>query len=229
MKKLLLLILFLGCIWALPKAQNIDQLVSAVKDKLNKVQNYQARAKMKTNVSFLKVPIANITVYFQKPNHIKIKSDKGVSFIPKGAMSINAGSLLDGSGYTVIDGGKEMLDGRELRIARILPNDENSDVVLSTLYIDPQNLVVRKARTTTRENGTYELELNYGQFSGYGLPDKLVFSFNIKDYKLPKGITFDFDEGSSAPKAPRPQPKKGKAEISFSSYQINQGIPSGIF
>ncbi len=228
MKKLWLILSF-GFLATITNAQSINELVAAVKEKLSKVQNYQARGKMKTNVSFLKVPITGVTIYFKQPNLVRIKSDKGVSFIPKGVMNINTGSLLEGSGYTVIDGGNEMVDGRDLKIARILPNDENSDVVLSTLYIDPVNLLVRKARTTTRENGTYELELSYGRYSDYGLPDKLIFSFNVKDYKLPKGITFDFDDGTSPKPTAQRTPQKGKAEINFSSYQINQGLPAGIF
>jgi outer membrane lipoprotein-sorting protein len=205
-------------------AQDVGQLVENVKSKLAKVHEYEARGKMKTNVSFLKVPVADITVFFRKPDQIKIKSDKGVSFIPKGAVSINTGSLLKGNDYTVIDGGNEKINGQLLRVARLLPNDDNSDVVLSTIYIDPVNMVIKKARTTTRENGTYELEMSYGKYSSYGLPDKLIFSFNTKDYKLPKGVTFDFDDGTNTAPQPRSGPKKGRAEISFSSYKINQGI-----
>lgn len=33
--------------------------------------------------------------------------------------------------------------------------------------------------------------MSYGAFGQYGLPDKVVFSFNTKDYKLPKGITLN--------------------------------------
>lgn len=211
------------------QAQDISQLVESVKAKLSKVNEYEARGKMKTNVTFLKVPVADITVFFKKPNKIKIKSDKGVSFIPKGAVSINTGSLLEGTDYTIIDGGKEKINGQELRIARLLPNNENSEIVLSTIYIDPVNLVIKKARTTTRENGTYELEMSYGKYSSYGLPDKLIFSFNTKDYKLPKGVTFDFDDGSNPAPQPKSGPKKGRAEISFSSYKINQGISETAF
>lgn len=229
MKKLFLLILIVGFVKANLYAQSIGQLVDGVKVKLAQVNNYQAMGKLKTNVSFLKVPVADVTVYFKEPNQIKIKSSRGVSFIPKGVMTINTGSLLEGSDYTVIDGGKEMINGTELRIARILPNNENSDVVLSTLYIDPIQQVIKKARTTTRENGTYELTLSYGKYSSFGLPDKLIFSFNTKDYKLPKGITLDFDDGSAPRAVTKNKPQKGKAEISFSSYQINKGIPAGVF
>ena len=48
---------------------------------------------MKTNVAFLKIPIANVKMYFKRPNKLKLKSEKGVSFVPKGAMSLNMNNL----------------------------------------------------------------------------------------------------------------------------------------
>ncbi|MEL4403004.1 hypothetical protein AAEJ42_22485, partial [Shewanella algae] len=79
-------------------------------------------------------------------------------------------------------------------VIKLLPNTENNDIILSTLYIDESNLVIRKSVTTTRESGTYEMEMYYGKFINYGLPDKVIFSFNTKDYKLPKGITLELDD-----------------------------------
>ncbi|MFT3982253.1 MAG: hypothetical protein QM687_17415 [Ferruginibacter sp.] len=114
-------------------------------------------------------------------------------------------------------------------MVKLLPDDDNSDVVLSTLYIDEANLLVRKTKTTTKENGTFELELSYGKYAAYALPDKIIFAFNTKDYKLPKGITFDFDDGSSTTPAEKSKNKKGRAEISISSYKINAGIPDTVF
>ncbi|HEX2684209.1 MAG TPA: hypothetical protein VHL77_09765, partial [Ferruginibacter sp.] len=85
-------------------------------------------------------------------------------------------------------------------------------------------------KTTTRDNGTYELEMNYGKFTAFGLPDKIIFSFNTKDYKMPKGVTFDFDDGTKK-KTPQERLKnqKGKIEISISNYLINKGITDGVF
>jgi hypothetical protein len=184
---------------------------------------------MKTNVAFLKVPVANITVYFKKPNKLKLKSEKGVSFIPKGAVSINMNSLLESDRFTIIDAGTEKINNVMMRVAKLLPLDDNSDVVLSTVYIDPSNFVICKAKTTTRENGTYELVMTYGKYIAYGLPDRIVFSFNTRDYKLPKGVTFDFDDGSEKKKPEDLKNKKGKAEIDFNSYSINKGVPDNIF
>jgi hypothetical protein len=60
---------------------------------------------------------------------------------------------------------------------KVLPADNNSDVVLTTLYIDETNLLIKKSTTTTKENGTYDVELFYGKWIAYALPDKTVFSF----------------------------------------------------
>lgn len=211
-------------------AQDINQLVAAARAKVEKVNDYEASGRMKTNVAFLKVPVANIKVYFKKPNRLKLKSEKGVSFVPKGAVSLNMSNLFSDNNYTVIDAGTDKLGGITVRIAKLLPVDDNSDVVLSTVYIDPVTSLIRKARTTTKENGTFELEMTYGKFADMGLPDKVIFSFNTKDYKLPKGVTFDFDDGTST--APKPQDvknRKGRAEITFSNYIINKGVPDAVF
>ncbi len=210
-------------------AQDINTLVLKAKQKIDKVNDYEASGKMKTNVTFLKVPIATVKIYFKKPNKLKVKSEKGISFIPKGAVSINMNNILGNNDYTIIDAGKEMIGNNLVRVARLLPNDDNSDVVLSTIYIDEANNLIRKAKTTTKENGTYELEMTYGRYAAYGLPDKIVFSFNTKDYKLPKGVTFDFDDGSTNNPVDKAKAKKGRAEITFSSYTINKGLPESVF
>ncbi|MEO6490018.1 MAG: hypothetical protein ABIO04_08785 [Ferruginibacter sp.] len=229
LKRICVAVLFLISFVNVVAAQDAKVLVANAKAKIEKVNDYEATGRMKTNVAFLKVPIANIKVYFKKPNRLKVKSEKGISFIPKGAVSINMNNILAENDYTIIDAGTEKIGNFSVRVVRLLPNDENSEVVLSTIYIDPINFLIRKAKTTTKENGTFELEMDYGRFSDFGLPDKIVFSFNTKDYKLPKGVTFDFDDGTTQTKPHDMKNKKGRAEITFSNYIINKGFPDTIF
>jgi len=229
LQKAIVPIFFLVVFSTVASAQEINQLVAKAKAKIEQVNDYEASGRMKTNVAFLKVPVATIKVYFKKPNKIKIKSEKGISFIPKGAVSINMSNILGDANYTIIDAGTEKIGNTTVRVAKLLPLDDNSDVVLSTVYIDPVNDLIRKAKTTTKENGTFELEMDYGKYAALGLPDKIIFSFNTKDYKLPKGVTFDFDDGSEQPKQEEIKNRKGRAEITFSSYIVNKGVPDSIF
>ena len=214
------------------KAQeNVNALIQKVNAKIEKVNDYTAVGKMKTKVVFLKVPVSAVKIYFKKPNRLKIKNEKGISFVPKGAVSINISNIVNGEKYTALDAGMDKIGITAVRVVKLLPVDDNADIVLSTIYIDEANLLIKKAKTTTRENGSYELEMTYGKYSAYGLPDKIIFTFNTKEYKLPKGITFDFDDGEAAKSnIPRGLNKnKGQAEITFDSYIINKGVSDAMF
>ena len=210
-------------------AQTAEEAISKVKTRLDKVNDYEARGKMKTNVVFIKAPIATVKVYYKKPNKLRINNESGISFIPKGSVNINLGNIfVSNAGFDIIDMGKE--NKTNLRIIKLLPKEENSEVVLSTLYIDETQSLIKKAKTTTKENGTYELEMSYGKYAEYGLADKVIFTFNTKDYKLPKGITFDYDDGGKKEEnAVKGKDKKGRVEITYSNYIINKGIPDAVF
>jgi hypothetical protein len=219
--------------FALPvfvKAQTAEEVIQKVRAKLDKVNDYEARGKMKTNVVFIKAPVATVKIYFKKPNKLRINNESGISFIPKGSVNISLNTLFKSgkTDFDIIDVGKE--SKTNLRIIKLLPKDENADVVLSTLYIDETQSLIRKSKTTTKDNGTYELEMDYGKYAEYGLADKVIFSFNTKDYKLPKGVTFDYDDGTKKKEdTDKLKNKKGKVEISYSSYIINKGVPDSVF
>ena len=210
-------------------AQDAGSLIQSIREKLDKINDYQAQASLKTNISFLRVPDAEVTVYYKKPDRIKIKNEKGISLVPKESVSISLYSLLNGQ-YQIIDAGKDKINTIPVRIVKLLPENENADLVLATLYIDASRLLVLKAKITTRENGTDEVILNYGKYAASSLPDKIIFSFNTQDYKLPKGVTFDYDDGSQK-KLPATDQKneRGKIEISYHSYEINKGLRDDVF
>ena len=209
-------------------AQTPQELINKIKAKLEKVNDYTAKGRLKTNVVFIKAPIASVKVYYKKPDKMKIVNENGLSFIPKGSVNINLAKFLSGSGnYEIVDAGTEPSTG--LRVLKLLPSDENSEIVLSTLYIDETSELIKKAKNTTRDNGTYELEMSYGKYIAYSLPDKVIFSFNTKDYKLPKGVTLDYDDGTEKKSSEDLKNKKGKVEITYTEYLINKGVDDSIF
>lgn len=211
-------------------AQDADALVKKVRDKMNQVTDYIASGKLKTDVTFLKIPVSNVQVFYKKPDRFRVKKDGGISLLPKGGVSINLNSLMMGENYTAVPAGETVINGITVKIIKLLPLDDNSAVVITSMYIDEKALLVYKAITTTRENGTYDMQMSYGKFAQYGLPDKVIFSFNTKDYKLPKGVTFEYDSGET-PKSTEDKlkSKKGKVELTYNNYVINQGISDDIF
>jgi outer membrane lipoprotein-sorting protein len=208
--------------------QDETELIKKVKAKLDKVNDYTANGRMKIDVSFIDAPDSRVIVYYKKPDKFKVKKAGGISILPKGGVSVNMGSLLANENYDIVPGRDTKINGADVKVVKLLPQDENSDVVLTTLYIEEKNLVIRKATVTTKENGSYEIELNYGKYIDWGLPDKVIFSFNAKDYKLPKGITFEYEKGNTK-KQDALKNKKGKIVITYSSYTINKGIDDKTF
>jgi len=212
------------------RAQDANDLIKKVKDKLALVNDYQAEGVMKTDVVFMKVPESKVTIFYKKPDKFKIKKQDGISIVPKGGGNINLAALFEGNNYTAVPAGKGTVNNEPVTIVKLLPLDEKSDVVVSTLYIDEKEALVKKAIITTRENGTYEMEMVYGKYASRGLPDTISFLFATKDYKLPKGLAFDYDAGGQQPKITTSTGnQKGKIQISYTSYTINKGLASDVF
>jgi outer membrane lipoprotein-sorting protein len=214
----------------LAHGQDMTGLVMKVKAKLDQVNDYEADGNMKTDVSFIKAPVGKVKIYFKKPNKFRLKKEGGISLLPKGGVSVNMSSIIASNDFVALAAGEAIINGATCKVVKLLPINEASEIVLTTLYIDEPNLLVRKAITTTKENGTYEMEMNYGAFAKFGLPEKVIFSFNTKDYKLPKGITLEFDDNEKAlTEAQKLKNKKGRVEITYSNYIINKGIADAIF
>lgn len=212
------------------RAQDANALITKVKEKLALVSDYQAEGVMKTDVSFMKVPESKVTIYYKKPDKFKIKKQDGISIVPRGGGNINLAALFEGNNNTAVPAGKGTVNGAAVTIVKLLPLDEKSDVVVSTLYIDEKEALVKKAIITTRENGTYEMEMQYGRYTSRGLPDTITFLFATKDYKLPKGLAFDYDTGEQKPKTNTSNGhQKGKIQISYTSYSINKGLSNDLF
>ncbi len=225
----MLILLFTVPFCFLAAAQDMTDLVKKVKTKLDQVNDYEATGVLKTDIVFIKAPVSKIKVYFKKPDKFRLKKDGGISILPRGGVSVTVTNIVDIASFVALAAGESTVDGYPVKIVKVLPSDENNEIVLATLYIDEKNVLVRRATITTRENGTYDVSLSYGSYSNYGLPDKVVFSFNTKDYKLPKGITLEFDDDVKSSDMDKLKNKKGKVEITYSSYIINKGIDDSVF
>ena len=207
----------------------IDPLIEKVSQKLALVNDYVAEGVMKTDVSFIKASLGKVKVYFKKPNLLKVKKEGGISLLPKGGVSVTINSLLNTKQYIALPAGTQEYKGKTLKVIKLVPTDEKLDWVISTLWIDPSDALVYKTFTTTKENGSYEITMEYGEYANLGLPSKIIFAFNTKDYKLPNGITLEFGDEDAAAKQKALKNKKGTIEITYRNYVINKGVPNNIF
>ena len=229
MKKIIITLI---CIVLIPTTNALaqgDPLIEKVSRKLALVNDYVAEGIMKTDVSFIKASLGKVKVYFKKPNLLKVRKEGGISLLPNGGVSLSINTLLNTKQYTVIQAGTQVVKGKSLKVIKLIPNDDQLDWVIATLWIDPVEALVYKTATTTKENGSYEISMEYGAYAQYGLASKIIFSFHTKDYKLPNGITLEFGDDEPLSKQKLLKNKKGSIEISYTHYNINKGIPPHIF
>lgn len=229
MMKRILVFLLLIIVGVQLQAQDVKILLQQVKQKYDKVNDYTATGKMKTNVVFIKAPVATVKIYYKKPDKLKIKNESGISFIPKGSVNINMNNVLGLNNFEAVASGIEKVNGTDCKVVKIFPLSDEENITRATLYIDEKQLLVLKSVISTKENGTYELVLNYKNYAAYGLPDKVELTFNTKDYKLPKGVSIDYDNGTNKANEAKMKNKKGKVEITYSNYSINKGVPDSVF
>lgn len=209
--------------------QDATALFQTIRQRVAQTSDYVADVRMKVDVAFLNIPLLKGKLYFKAPDKMRLERQGGVSILPRNSINLNLSSIMAAGAVTVIDAGNETVNGRNLRVLKIVPDSDESDVVLTKTWIDESRLLVLRTESTTRDNGTVRMELEYGKYAGQSLPDKAVFVLDLKDYKVPKGMTMDYDDGTPAQLPGKGKKKKGRIEIRYLDYKINQGISEDVF
>lgn len=219
-------ILFVAQIQA--QLKDPDQIISLVTENFDRIEDYQVNVNINVDIEFIKVPQTNAKIYFKKPDKIKLESD-GFAMLPKEGLNFSPNSLLQKK-YTAIYEQDVELEGFNTSIVKVIPLGDQGDVILTTLWIDQKAKVIRKVESTTKTNGTFNIDLNYNPNLKYPLPDKMVFSFNLDKLSLPTSITGEqSDELSTKNEKRRDSRTKGKVIVNYSDYKINLGIEDTIF
>lgn len=209
-----------------------EELYQKMKAKLALVTDYSADVKMKINISYMRVPTLTGKLYYKAPNKMKLDRRGGIAIMPKKGVSFNINSVVPEDDATVIDAGYDEVDGRKLHVIKIIPNNDEGDVILTKIWVDEARLLALKSETTTRENGTVKMELAFDAYEKLALPDKVIFYLDEQEYKLPKGMTMDYevpDIANSVKNAKGGKRKKGKIEITYLRYEVNKGLKDSLF
>jgi hypothetical protein len=88
--------------------------------------------------------------------------------------------------------------------------------------------LILKSQITSKSNGTLDISYFYGAQAKYGLPYKMIFTIDVKKFKLPKSVAADLHQNKKKPKT-TDGPQNGTIILQMSNYQINQGISDAQF
>ena len=233
MKKVLLTLSIIIAVSISAQTKDPNKILEAVRQKFNQAKDYQVDVSVKLDMSFIKVPDMHVKVFFKQPDRVKLQSE-GFAMVPKQGLNFSPAQLLKGD-FTTIYVRSETVDNHKIDVVKVIPNSDSSDVILSTLWIDAAESVIRKAETTSKKGGTTIIELSYNDYQ-YGLPSQIKLSFNLGDVQMQANLPKQSNEKTDTDKKnrrrrglPENESLKGSVIMTYKNYQINKGIPDSFF
>jgi hypothetical protein len=226
MRKIIFILLALFISIALPAQNNANQLLRGVYGKLQKAKDYSVQANIKVDMPFIRMLPIDAKIYFKQKDKFKVES-KSIAIVPRQGFDQSSKMIADTNSFTAVIQGNEILNGINTTIVNIIPLSDTSDLILGKLWIDPKQSIILKSQLTTKSNGTILTEYTYGTQTAFGLPDKMIFSVDVKKFKIPKSVSADMNNSSADKK--EQNKKTGKIFITLTNYQVNKGIPDSIF
>jgi outer membrane lipoprotein-sorting protein len=159
---------------------------------------------------------------------LKVES-KNIAIIPRQGFGDIAKILGNPDSYTAVITGQENIGKSLTQVVSLIPVADTGDLLLSKLWIDPAQKLVLKTQLTTRSNGTMLIEYVYGSQAANGLPDKIIFTVDMKKFNLPRILTSEANEPVKPKQQQEKAQKKGVIEVTFTNYRVNQGIKDSVF
>lgn len=211
--------LFVALLSSLVFSQEKDpvKILDMVKQNFSNVKDYEADAHIKVNMDMIKVPEMDTKIYFKQPNKMKIDS-KGFAMLPRQAFNFSPSRLTEGD-FNALYVKDEKLQGVNCAVLKIIPNDPSSGIILSTVWVDRSQKLIKKIESQSRQ-GISEIEF--------------IYDGNMK-YPLPSAIKFTVDsfsrerQGDKDEQNQKSKPKKGTVTVNYSNYKVNKGLSDSIF
>jgi hypothetical protein len=207
-------------------ANDAEQLIAVLKKKLSTIKDFRVDLGITIELEYLNIPDTKAQYYYKAPNKSRIVSE-GFGLLPKQGIGLPTNDIINVA-HTAIISGYEDYEGKKLTKVKIIPTDESSDIILSTLWIEEKSLLIYKVTTSTRK-GTLDMVFSYASpEQKYGLPRSTTVQFVLPQFALPKSLTGDLQKNNRVQKDMKKE-VKGKAIVTYSNYSINKGLRDEVF
>jgi outer membrane lipoprotein-sorting protein len=223
---LIIILVLLPRIAAAQATPTASQILHNIYTKLQKARDYSVQANIKVDMPFIRMLPIDAKIYFKQKDKFKVES-KSIAIVPRQGFDQASKMLSDTSSYSALVQGTEMIGTVQAMIINIIPIADTSDLILGKLWVDQKQNLILKSKLTTRSNGTILTEYSYGSQLQYALPDKMIFSVDVKKFRMPAGTPAD-PNAKKTDEKPK-ENKKGQIIITLTNYQVNKGIPDEFF
>jgi hypothetical protein len=210
-------------------AQNDDaaSLVKRITRGTASVRDYSVQTTITPKLPMINVQPLQATLYFKQKDKYRFVTP-GIAVLPKQGFSDLARLLSNVDLFSPLITGKENVGGVATSVITLLPTVDTMDVVVAKLWVDPATALVHKAQITTKSSGTVGVRYAYGAESSKGLPRQVVFTVDMKKFKIPKGVATDLNRKKSSSSKDEPA-SSGTITVDFRDYRINKGVDDAVF
>ena len=196
---------------------NAEKIITGIKNKINKVENYSAEVQVSVKFDFLKMPKSKAEIFFKKPDKFKLKSQK-LAILPKGVIDFNPQKILDKDFISEIIG-DTLVDGKKLSVIKIIPNADSIKFASAKLLVDKNEFLIKQIILSLKENAKIITYFNYSDQKEYALPSEIKINLDFSQA----------EEGENNRRRNIPDNFKGDISIIYSNYKINKGIDDSVF
>lgn len=226
--KLLLIIINIVYLFTSLQTQDGKAIIDKMISKYNLVKDYEVNADIQIDVEYLKVPKSSVKIFFKQPDKFKFQSDN-FALLPRESINFSPQLFLK-ENYTSFYIKDENYNGFSTYVIKIIPLNDKSEIVLTTLWIDKKNYFVRKVEIATKINGTNTIEMEYKNNPVYPLPTQIKFTFEILKSNIPGNFqNQNENENKSAIGNNNNKTSKGTVIINYKNYKVNIGLSDKIF
>jgi len=207
-------------------SQDASEIAKSLLSEYNKINTFQSDISINIDISYLNSPEKIGKIYFKSPNTSKVDIE-GFSMLPKQGTGNFIGELLKLKS-TVISLGKENLNNKEYTHIKLIPNN-SKDIVLVDMFVDEDTKRVYKADITTKDNGTFYIEIDYDNSMKFNLPSKVEIEFVVPNFKMPKAFVGPRDKSKVDEMQKDGETTKGKVILKYWNYIVNKKIDESKF
>lgn len=213
MKKsiIILIIIFnIQSLFSLTPEETVRKAISQI----NSIPNYTCDIELDVNVEFIKMGKRKGKMTFLKPDSVHYNIE-GFALLPKSDFMSEI-RRINSNEFTILEQGTEKIGNYDAKIIKLIPNKMDEEMILAQLWIDNKNYI-RKIVMFTKEQGKIEFLIDYFT-EKYAVAKKITLLFDIKEMKLPPGMTGDLN------KFKKVEPSKGSTSgnivIQYNNYKF---------
>ncbi len=193
-----------------------------------RIQDYTVSLTVDVDMERIRIPRAQATMYFKKPDKVHFDSPN-IALIPREGMAFNSTAILEQ--YTAETEGMDTVNGKKVLKLQLAAKESTARLRQLFAWVDQETWTVTRIRTIPYEGRLLTLDF--------------VYSVQEGNFMLPTSLTARFDvlAESGARKSARPQaapdtpldqmqsraPRSGSIAIQYSNYRINTGLSDDIF